>query len=131
MNIILQPEQIEQKAVIDWCHFQRDYKQKYVLAGYIYAIPNEGKRSRITGAIHKMIGLKPGMPDLCLPIARGGYGALYIEMKVGKNKSTPKQVAMQGLLREAGNRVVVCHGSAKAIAIIEQYLEMPIIKADF
>ena len=124
MNIHLQPEQIEQKAVVDWCHLQRDCKQKYALAGYIYAIPNEGKRSHIVGAIHKMIGLKAGMPDLCLPVSRGKYGALYIEMKVGKNKSTPAQLDMQARLNEVGNLVLVCYGQDEAVKTIERYLSL-------
>ena len=46
-----------------------------------YAIPNAGKRSPSAAAWYRAEGMRKGVPDLCVPMARGGYHSLYIEMK--------------------------------------------------
>ena len=50
-----------------------------------------GKRDAKTATILKRQGVKAGVPDLHLPVARGGYHGLYIELKVGDNTTTKKQ----------------------------------------
>lgn len=57
----------------------------------IYHIPNGGRRggnaaeAKIQGAKMQAAGQKKGIPDLCLPVPRLGYAALYIEMKKPKS----------------------------------------------
>ena len=91
----------------------------------MYHIPNEGKRSKVTGARLKAVGLKPGVPDICLPVARGGYIGLYIENKYGKNRPTENQKEWLRALREAGHLTAVCYGWEQAKELIEQYLALP------
>ena len=57
----------------------------------MFHVPNEGKRSVYSGAELKRAGLKKGVPDVMLPVARKGYNGLAIEMKAGKNKPTEEQ----------------------------------------
>mgnify|MGYP004433785991 CR=1 FL=1 len=45
------------------------------------------QRDARTAANLKRQGVKAGVPDLHLPVARGGYNGLYIELKVGSNNS--------------------------------------------
>src|SRR5699024_2367061 len=59
----------------------------------MYHVPNEGKRSARQGARMRAEGLRAGVPDICLPVPRGGYSALYIELKAGRNKPTDDQLA--------------------------------------
>jgi len=47
----------------------------------LYSIPNGGRRPASVARIMSLEGVNAGIPDLCLPIARNGYHALYIEMK--------------------------------------------------
>lgn len=54
----------------------------------LYHVPNEGKRTWRTGARLKSEGLKPGVPDLCLPVARGKYHGLYVELKRRDQRAT-------------------------------------------
>lgn len=42
--------------------------------------PNERSDKRQAAVLKKM-GVKRGVPDLCLPVARGQFHGLYIEMK--------------------------------------------------
>lgn len=88
----------------------------------LYAIPN-GARTAIKTAVKlKAEGLKRGIPDLCLPVARGGYHALYVEMKALKGSLSKDQKLVIGGLIEQGNRVVVCKGWEAAKTTILDYL---------
>ena len=55
----------------------------------MYHIPNEGKRTN--GAVLKAMGLKSGVPDVCLPVPSHNFNGLYLEMKYGQNKPTKDQ----------------------------------------
>lgn len=119
-------ESAEQQAFIQWARLNEG---KWPELKTLFHSPNEGKRSYITG--HRMVaeGLKKGIPDLCLPVKRGQYGALFIEMKVGNNKPTEHQQECIDELRRFGNCVVVCYGSLEAEAVTTRYLTLakPII----
>ena len=69
-----------QIQIFEWAQLMTG---KYPELSLLYHIPNEGKRSIYYGAKLKREGLKSGVPDICLPIPKGQYGGLYIELKVG------------------------------------------------
>ncbi|MCI8469356.1 MAG: VRR-NUC domain-containing protein [Eggerthellaceae bacterium] len=105
----------EQAAVITYCE----------LRGIpVYHIPNEGKRSVYAGANLKRQGLRAGVPDLCIPVARGRYHSLYIEMKADGGKVTPKQAEWIALLRGQGMCAAVCVGADNAKALIDRYMAL-------
>jgi hypothetical protein len=88
----------------------------------IYAIPNGGHRNKITAAKLKAEGVLKGMPDLCVPVARNGYNALYIEMKAGKNKPTKNQrIAIDYLMKE-GSKCEICYSFEQFRNIVNEYL---------
>lgn len=90
----------------------------------LYHIPNEGKRSRVTGARLKQQGMKSGVPDLCLPVARCGCHALYIELKRMKGgKPTADQLDWIDRLTKNGNMALICCGWEQAAQVLENYLE--------
>ncbi len=95
-----------------------------LLKNVIYAIPNDGIRTAAQGANFKRRGLRPGMPDVCVPIARAPYSALYIELKRNDKriKPTKAQIECHAHLRRAGNAVYVAWGWTQAWDIIEDYL---------
>jgi hypothetical protein len=68
------------------------------------------------------MGVKPGVPDLFLPVSRGGYHGLWIEMKVGRNRPTVHQKGWIGALCEQGYRVRVCWSMESARDTILEYL---------
>ena len=78
----MQYEALEQEAVVKYCELKRIP---------IFAIPNGGKRNAKEAYFMKRTGVKAGVPDLCVPVAKKGYHGLYIEMKYGKNKPTEAQ----------------------------------------
>lgn len=115
-------EENEQIVLFRWAEFSAS---QYPELELLYHIPNEGKRSAVTGARLKAQGLKSGVPDVCLPTAHGGYIGLYIEMKVKPNKPTENQKRWLRALREAGHMVAVCYGFEEARNLIEEYLRLP------
>jgi hypothetical protein len=113
-------ESTEQQALFQWAAYNEAKMPELRL---LHAIPNGGKRDKITAAILKGEGVKSGVPDVCLPVARQGFHGLYIEMKVDKNKPTENQMWWMCRLSEQGYKVKVCWGWEEAKREIEAYLK--------
>ena len=89
----------------------------------MYKIPNDGRRTRVNGAHMVAEGLKKGVPDICLPVARGGHHGLYIELKRERGgKVSPEQIAWIEALKNEGYVAAVCRGCDEAISLITGYL---------
>lgn len=99
------------------------------LAG-LYAVPNGGYRAKATAVKLKAEGVKRGVPDVHLPVARGGYLGCWIEMKWGSNKPTADQVRWLGWLAEHGHFVTVCYTWEAAADTLERYLRGRIVKGE-
>ena len=92
----------------------------------MFHVPNEGKRSVYSGAELKRAGLKKGVPDVMLPVARKGYHGLAIEMKAGKNKPTEDQKKWLTGLAKEGWLCYVCRGYEAAAAVLGEYMDIKI-----
>ena len=120
-------EEQEQTAVFRWARMQEGIHPELTL---LHHIPNGGARSKATAGRLKAEGVKAGIPDICLPVPKNGYGALYIELKVPENKAlgvrkgrvSDCQAAMLKSLSDYGNRAVVCYGAEEAIRAIKEYI---------
>mgnify|MGYP006935526872 CR=1 FL=1 len=112
----------EQSAVIEWSATRQAALPELEL---LYAVPNGGLRHKAVAGRLKAEGVKSGVPDLCLPVARGGYHSLYIEMKTLAGSASEKQRQWIARLQREGHRAEVCYGAAEAIALIETYLGVP------
>lgn len=115
-------EHSHQVAVIDWCNIKGN---QYPELNLIFAIPNAGTfGTQKMGNLHKREGLKSGVPDLFLPIARRGFHGLFIEMKSESGKPTEHQKRWEELLKSQGYYHDFCYGSAQAIELLSWYLEI-------
>lgn len=113
-------ESSEQKTLFEWAKLMEG---KWPELKLLYHIPNEGKRSRITGARMKAEGLRSGVPDICLPVPRGEHHGLYIELKRRRNsKVSQKQLEWMASLVAQGYVAAVCRGCDEAIGLITDYL---------
>ena len=94
--------------------------------GLIYAIPNGGLRNQIVGKKLKDEGVKPGVPDIFIPVARIPYHGAYIEMKrnVKNPKLSPSQKKFIYRLREQGYFVAVCAGHIEALQKTVEYIKL-------
>ena len=68
----------EQIALFEWAALQSGRFPELTL---LHHVPNGGSRNKIEAARLRAQGVKSGVPDLCLPVARGGNHGLYIELK--------------------------------------------------
>lgn len=113
-------ESNEQQTLFEWA---RRMQGKWPELALLYHIPNEGKRSARTGARLKAEGLKSGVPDICLPVPKGEYHGLYIELKRRKNaRVTTEQLEWVERLAAQGYVAAVCRGCDEAISLITNYL---------
>lgn len=112
-------ETTEQINLFTWAQRNEAFVPELAL---MFHVPNEGKRKQTTGQILKAAGLKSGVPDVCLPVARKGFNGLYIEMKYGKNKPTEAQREFMQQLEAEGNKTAVAYSFEEAREIIRQYL---------
>jgi hypothetical protein len=108
---------------------------RYPELRFFHAIPNgaklpytrraDGTRFSRQAVFLKREGLRSGVPDTCLPVARYVYHGLYIEMKAEDGKPTEEQVAFLNFLNEQGFLACLCYGSQAAITVLEWYLDLP------
>jgi hypothetical protein len=118
-------EHATQVALFQWASLNTG---KYPELEDLFAIPNGGKRDKRTAAKMRAEGVKAGMPDICLPHARGGYHAYYIELKVtypdgSRNGTSNAQDDRIDRLRAAGNKVCVYWDWMDAAYSLIDYLE--------
>ena len=109
----------EQMAVIKWAELMSN---KHPCLKWLYHTPNGGSRNVAEAANLKRMGVKAGVPDLCLPYPSNGYHGLYIEMKRDGGRLTAAQREYLAWLNENGYRAVVCYGTEHAINVLEYYL---------
>ena len=77
----MQHEAREQEALFRWVAFARSGMPDLDM---LYHIPNGGSRNRKEAYNLKLQGVRAGVPDLCLPVARGKFHGLYIELNTAR-----------------------------------------------
>lgn len=55
----------------------------------------------------KRMGYRKGFPDMQIFEPRGKYHGMFIELKVGKNKASPEQIAWRDALLDRGYYAVI------------------------
>lgn len=97
------------------------------VADLIFHVPNGGHRVKAVAAKLKAQGVKAGIPDLVLPMARGGFFGLYIEFKA----TPPNDAAISSSqherirkLNDQGYLAVVCRGHFDTMEQIRAYLRL-------
>ena len=114
-------EATEQETVIQWCGWQQASHPELKL---IYHIPNGGSRNKAEAGRLRAEGVKAGVPDLCLPVPRGGYHGLYIELKRQRGgRASDNQVEWLDALSKQGYQVALCRGWETAAEMILKYLQ--------
>ena len=121
VTVYASSEHDEQVALFEWAAL---HQGRYPELGLLFAIPNGGKRDKLVAMQLQREGVKPGVPDLCLPVPSAGWHGLFIELKWGRNTTTDKQNEWLERLTEQGYLAVVCYGWQEAVDVIKDYLGM-------
>lgn len=105
----------------------RLHESRYPALALAYAIPNAGAgASRGQAGKMKAEGVRPGVPDWCLPVANDRHIGLYIEFKRQQHwQATDAQKSMWSRLRLAGHQVEVCWDAEMAWGVVMRYLSRP------
>lgn len=116
-------EHAEQSALFCWANDNRSWSPELML---LFAIPNGGLRDKVTASRLKASGVKSGVPDICLPVQRGDYAGLYIELKrLKEGRASDEQNDWIGRLKLQGYAATVCRGWIEASQVISSYLLLP------
>jgi hypothetical protein len=118
-------EHDEQVKVINWCF---DMTRHYPELDLIFAIPNGamlggGKVGAIRANSLKAEGMRPGVCDLFLPVARGKWHGMFIEMKTQIGKLSENQEQFIAGVKAQGYYTAVCYGASEAIEQLSYYLQ--------
>lgn len=117
-----------QAALFCWCAANRN---RFPELEWFHAIPNGGLRSKAQAGKLKAEGVKSGVCDTFLPVARRGYHGLYIEMK--KPSERPKREGSKGGVSDSqaefmkfaiAQRYIpfVCYSWVEAVGVLTWYL---------
>lgn len=109
-----------QVALFEWAGWAAKQTPELEL---LLAIPNGGLRNIVVAKKLKAAGLKPGVPDIFLPVARKRSHGLWIELKDGTNKPTPDQWRWIEALRKQRYLAVVCYSFDDAKNTLLAYLK--------
>lgn len=118
-NAVYPSEHDEQVSLIQWAAWYPEIRD------HLFAIPNGGDRNPIVGARLKAEGVRKGVHDLMLPIARRGYHGLWIEMKSRdpRSKASDDQKIWGARMARQGYYAVVTAGWEAATSVIHWYME--------
>ena len=113
-------EDEEQMAVIEWKNLMVN---QFPELKYLHHVPNGGSRHPAEAAKLERMGVVPGVSDLHLPVARGGFHGLWVEMKRqnGGKLSPAQKEWLDGMMQE-GYLAVRADGAEQACEIIYKYL---------
>ena len=112
-----QSEEQSQIEFVNWLH--RNYPDQW---SKFHHSPNGGKRDPRTAGKMKLMGTKPGFPDLVLYEKRGDYTGLVIEMKKEGGRVSDYQKAWLAILEDQGCLVAVAYSLDEAKEIFEDYV---------
>ena len=113
-------ESDHQQALFQWAKLAQGQHPELKL---LHAIGNGGKRNVIEAARMKREGVLAGVSDVFLPVAKGEFHGLYIELKVKKGKTSPSQKWWIEETTKQGYYSTVCYGWVEASEVIKRYLE--------
>lgn len=94
------------------------------VANLLFAIPNGGRRDKVTGAKLKAEGVVAGVADLFLAVPKGIYHGAFIEMKTTdkKSKQSEQQKAFERLAISQGYRYVICRTLDAFLTFTNNYM---------
>ena len=106
-----------QCACVNW------FRLRYpTYATALFAVPNGGRRDKVSGAKLKAEGVLAGVSDLILLVPRLSYHALLIEMKTASGRQSPAQKDWQREMTARGYCYVVCHSFDEFRDVVDEYM---------
>ena len=121
-------EDAESIALWNWA---MHYK---ILRDHLIHIPNGGKRNRREAARLKRMGVRAGVHDYLLPVPRGLFHGLWVELKAtppNDARVTETQKDWKSKMRAQGYAAYICKGWETAASVMRWYVSLPSPKHDY
>ena len=116
-----QPEAIEQAKVIAWA---RANERNYPFLWMLHSSLNGVKMTKAQAVRAIAQGMKKGVADLFLPVKKGVYSGLYIEMKSEKGRTSIDQSKFLTAVSENDYLAHICYSAVEAIDKIKGYYNL-------
>ena len=110
-----------QASFVSWCQMQV-MTGKYPELALVFAIPNGMPVSKRTRGRFVAEGLMQGVSDLFLPVARGKFHGMFIELKKQDGRVSPEQKAFIAAVQAQGYYAKVVYGLDEIISTVLEYL---------
>ena len=119
------PEDDEARALWQWA------QRVPVLRDHLFHCPNGGRRNPREAARMKGMGVRAGVSDYVLPVPRGAFHGLFLELKAGRNTATPEQLGWIDRMQVQGYAAYWVTGWDEARTVLLWYLALPAPEASF
>lgn len=116
-----QSEAIEQAKVIAWAKL---HERNYPYLWLLHCSLNGVKMTKVQAVRAIEQGMKKGVADLFLPVKKGIYSGLYIEMKSAKGRTSIDQSKFLKAVSDNSYAAFVCYSAVEAIDKIKAYYDM-------
>lgn len=107
----------EQCALWEWAKLSK------TIYPYFFHIPNEHQDDKERARLSRT-GLRKGVPDNFIALARGPYHGMFIELKSEKGALSDDQRKWIEVLRQSGYHAVIARGWVEAVKEIGKYLKL-------
>ena len=119
-------EHAEQVAIYMWSALPA-IQELYPELKFLFSIPNGMYTNKIQAGKFKAAGMKSGVPDMFLPVKRGEFSGLWIELKPSKDKAknrkpSDNQDKWIKFLKSQSFGAIVCYGFEESIQVLQEYL---------
>ena len=114
----------EQSMIVMWSH-KKLVRDLMPDLRWLHHSPNGEKRDARTGNKLKAMGVKPGFPDLILPVRAGNAPGLVIEMKSETGSTSAPQKEWIAHFQAQGWEFRLARSAQEARTILCQYLGIP------
>lgn len=115
----------EQESLMLWLYGEhRRGTEVGALWPVTYHVPNGGQRNKVTAVAMKRQGVRAGVSDLDVMMARGGYYGLKLEFKATPPHHAPladSQREWLALAESEGYCAVLAQGLEEARAVLREY----------
>jgi VRR-NUC domain len=108
-------EEAIHKAVMDWVRLKPTIKK------LVMHFPNEGKRTPSFGRLMKEMGMRAGVSDLFISMARHGYHGAWIELKTKNGVLSSLQKEFLDDMSAQNYFTIICRSIDECIKTIQWY----------
>lgn len=117
------PDDEEHQLQVDCVRWFAIQYPAYYKQGVLFAVPNGGRRDKVTGAKLKAEGVQPGVADLVLLKPTASSHALFIEMKTASGRQRDTQKHWQANVETDGYRYEVVRSLNQFVRLVKAYIQ--------